>query len=201
MLNALLTSYMADPSCQQKAEDMLWAKYGRTGVVLVLDMSRFSLSVRSSGIVHLLSKILRMNTIVRRCIEDSGVGHIVKFESDNAYCHFDDCVSAIACAISIGKAVTDENQGYLEQESIAVSIGIAAGKFLLIPGHGGRSTDFYGDAVNMACSLGVGIADSNQILIESSDDAYSALSDLKCTFNAKTHSISGLLLDTIAIKI
>lgn len=87
-------------------------------------------------------------------------GELVKFEADNAYAVFSDSRHAVHCALQIHQRLQELNNGVPDVDDVVVSIGLARGRILWIPGH-----DFFGDAVNLASKLGEDIADHGETLV------------------------------------
>jgi class 3 adenylate cyclase len=140
-------------------EDDIWARYGCEGTALILDMSGFSLTVRRHGLVFYMAKIRRMHQITRPIVAGAG-GEVVKYEADNMYARFDRPGPAIDAAVTIMDAVAADMPA-TDPRRIRVSIGIAHGRMLLLPGR-----DYFGDCVNVAAKLGEDLAEADEILID-----------------------------------
>jgi class 3 adenylate cyclase len=158
-LMASIDAYNAAPAEQLAAmEHEIWIRYGREGTALILDMSGFSLTVRRHGLVFYMAKIRRMHQITRPIVEAAG-GEVVKYEADNMYARFDKPGPAIDAAVRIMEAVARDMPDD-DPRRIRVSIGIAHGRMLLIPGR-----DYFGDCVNVAAKLGEDLAEADEILV------------------------------------
>jgi len=156
-----LDRYIVAAKGEQPAiEKEIWRAYGKQAAVLVLDMSGFSLVTRTQGILHFLGMVRRMQAVTRTVIEGAG-GTVVKFEADNLYAVFAEVKPAIEAAVRINIALDAQNFLTEDSKDVHVSIGIAWGEMLLIPGH-----DFYGDAVNLAAKLGEDLAERGEILVD-----------------------------------
>lgn len=178
---------MAAPADQPALEREVWRQYGKQVAVMVLDMSGFSLVTRTHGILHYLGMVRRMQVVTRTVVEGTG-GAVVKFEADNLYAVFADARAAIEAAIRINVGFGAQNLLTEDAKDINVSIGIAWGEILLIPGK-----DFYGDAVNLAAKLGEDLAERGEILVDT--HAWEQLDDAaKATIDGTEadFSISGL---------
>lgn len=128
-------------------------------VVLALDMSGFTVSVRRDGIIAHLCKIRRMQLLVVPLIGDHR-GELVKCEADNALAVFDDSNQAVSAALAVNREIFGLRQRLGEDSVAPVGIGIDSGPLLLVPGK-----DCYGDPVNIAYKLAEDIARPNEILV------------------------------------
>lgn len=142
-------------------ESELWQKYGCKKAVLIIDMSGFSKLTEQYGVVHYLSMIQRMETIVstKIAIGDHG-GIIVKFFADNCLIVFPDTLSAIQFSILLNDVFDIGNIVTPDELDIYISCGIDFGDILMV---GGK--DCFGNAVNRASKLGEDIAKAGQILV------------------------------------
>ena len=145
-------------------EEHIWEAFGVTKAPLVLDMSGFSMLTSRYGIMHYLGMVRRMQLALKPIVERSG-GEIVKFEADNLFAVYPDVEPAIRAAIQMNLSLEAMNTMTDDTRDIHVSIGIAYGKLLLVPGK-----DFYGNPVNMASKLGEDIASRGEILV--TEDAF-----------------------------
>ena len=145
------------PPDRAACETSIWAAYGVEMAILALDMSNFSLFVRRNGIIPYLCKIRRMQQVTAPIVAAMS-GHAVKYEADNMMAVFPTCADALGAAVKINEVLA-EHVG-ADGDTLAVSIGIDYGRFLMIPG-----TDCYGDPVNRAYKLGEDIARAGEILI------------------------------------
>ena len=141
------------PAIAQWVEDA----FQRHKVVLALDMSGFTLTVRREGILAYLCQIRRMHLLTRPIVVAHG-GAVVKNEADNLLAVFDDAKQAVSAALSMMDAAAATAQG--DAPPIAFSIGIDAGDILLI-----EQADCFGDAVNLAFKLGEDIARAGEVLV------------------------------------
>ncbi|MCS6993017.1 MAG: adenylate/guanylate cyclase domain-containing protein [Anaerolineales bacterium] len=156
----LLLYAQADTStAQDEIEKTLWAEFGTTKAVLVMDMSGFSRLTQKYGIVHYLSMVLRMQLTSQPIIQALG-GKVIKFEADNCFAMFDTVLSATEAAIRLNTAFDAINRFTEDNFDIRVSIGIDYGPVLLTGG-----PDFFGDVVNTASKLGEDVAGPGEILL------------------------------------
>jgi adenylate cyclase len=140
-------------------ERQLWRQFGRKGVALVLDMAGTSRAVRERGIVPMLLRIRRMQRLGIPIIESSS-GELVKAEADNLFAFFRHVRAAVDAAIALQQAMAAYNAGQPPEWRIEVSIGIAQGRALVLPGQ-----DLFGDCVNIAAKLGEDLAQPGEILV------------------------------------
>lgn len=148
-----------DKTNRQRIEAQLWSEFGATKAVLIMDVSRFSMLTQRYGIVYNLSVVRRMQLMSKPIIEQAG-GEVVKFEADNCFAMFNDCLSAVRAAIAINQAFEEENVHTQEEFDIRVGIGIDHGQVLLIGG-----PDYFGAPVNRASKLGEDLAGPGEILM------------------------------------
>lgn len=148
---SLIDQLNLNPAEKNTFEAEIWQNYGHDKVILALDMSGFSLTVRRDGIIAYLAKIRKMQQLAIPLVINHQ-GEVVKCVADNLMAVFDDANCAVHAAIAINLASQDIGQ--------SVSIGLDYGRILLI-----HNQDCYGDAVNKAYKLGEDIARANEILI------------------------------------
>ena len=156
MLDACNAAAPADEPAQ---EADVWRRFGVERTVLVLDMAGFSVKVQKRGLMYFLRKIRYMQSVVAPLLRHHR-GELVKFEADNAFAVFPVTRDALECALAIHETFRARADGSPDVDYVQVSIGLARGRLLLIPGH-----DFFGDAVNLACKLGEDIAGAGETWI------------------------------------
>ncbi len=144
---------------QEELETTLWAEFGTTRAVFVMDMSGFSRLTQKYGIVHYLSMVLRMQLTSQPIIESLG-GQVVKFEADNCFAMFDSVLPAVEAAIRLNTAFDAINRFTEDAFDIRVAISIDYGGVLLTGG-----PDYFGDVVNSASKLGEDVAGPGEILV------------------------------------
>lgn len=143
----------------EEIERELWAKFGTTATVLVVDMSGYSRSVRNHGVVHYLSMIRRLQDTLQPIVEDFG-GSIVGFMADNVDARFDSPGDAIQACIALNLALDSANITTPAELDVHVSCGIDHGE-CLIPYKSGM----YGNPVIRASKLGEDFGSPGQILV------------------------------------
>jgi adenylate cyclase len=143
---------LASPAERDALEADLWTRFGTEKTVLILDMAGFTAKVQKHGLLFFLRKIRYMQSVVAPLLAEWR-GELVKFEADNAYAVFARPHDAVHCALRIHQTFQYLADGLPDVDNVVVSIGIAHGLILMIPGH-----DFFGDAVNIASRLGEDIA-------------------------------------------
>lgn len=149
----------AAPADRAALEAALWERFGAERTVLVLDMAGFSLKVQKHGLLFFLRKIRYMQSVVAPLLSRHR-GELVKFEADNAYAVFAETGDAIRCSVAIHEAFRALADGRPDVDDVAVSIGLARGRILLVSGH-----DFFGDAVNLASKLGEDVAGHGETVV------------------------------------
>ena len=161
--SALLdTLNQASPERQPAIEQLILDTFQRRKVVLALDMSGFTLTVRRDGILAYLRQIRRMQQITTPLVL-AYQGAVVKNEADNLLAVFDDAQQAVRAALAMlasaaATATAVGSDG--SAPAIAFSIGIDYGDVLLID-----HVDCFGDAVNLAYKLGEDIARAGELLV------------------------------------
>ncbi|HSI09654.1 MAG: adenylate/guanylate cyclase domain-containing protein [Rariglobus sp.] len=143
---------LASPAERAALESDLWTRFGTGKTVFILDMAGFTTKVQKHGLLFFLRKIRYMQSVVAPLLSEWR-GELVKFEADNAYAVFGDPLDAVHCALRIHETFQYLADGLPDVDDVVVSIGLARGRILMIPGH-----DFFGDAVNVASKLGEDIA-------------------------------------------
>lgn len=153
----------------QKAEieKQLWATYGKTTTVVVIDTSGFTLRSIDEGIISTLVVINELRNIITQLMKDSSTGSIIKFDADNAFLRFDKPDDALITIKKIREQLSTSyiNKGH--QHQIYISTGIGYGPILLL------EHDAFSKTFNLASKLGEDTAEANEILL--TEEAYKAL--------------------------
>jgi class 3 adenylate cyclase len=177
----------SSPEQREALEAELWGRFGSEKTVLILDMAGFTTKVQKYGLLFFLRKIRYMQKIVAPLLERHN-GQLVKFEADNAYAVFQHSMDAVHCALAIHETFQYLANGLPDVDDVVVSIGIARGRILWIPGH-----DFFGDAVNLASKLGEDLAGHRETYV--SQDLFPGIaSDPGLKLETMQINISGLTL-------
>jgi adenylate cyclase len=184
----LLDGYnLASAADRPRLEDEIWSQLGRQRAPMILDMSGFSMTTRTYGLIYYLAMVRRMHHITGPLVASHG-GTRVKLEADNLYAVFDHVTDAITAASAIQSAFAAE-QVPKDKDRIRVSIGIGWGRLIEIP-----DKDFFGDCVNTAAKLGEDLARGGETLL--TRDAFEMLPDgHSFRFERQAFSISGLDLE------
>lgn len=143
-----------DPTVRADIERDLWARFGRTVTVVVVDMCGFSRRAREDGLIGTLAMI----GLLRVTIAEVAAVHgalALKFEADNALVAFETSDQAMAAA---RRAMADLRA--TADQPIDISVGVDRGAVLLLDG-----TDLYGDPVNTASKLGEDLARRGEIVV------------------------------------
>jgi len=149
----------SSPEQREALEEELWSRFGAEKTVLILDMAGFTTKVQKYGLLFFLRKIRYMQKIVAPLLEQHN-GQLVKFEADNAYAVFQHGMDAVHCALAIHDTFQYLANGMPDVDDVVVSIGIASGRILWIPGH-----DFFGNPVNLASKLGEDLAGHRETFV------------------------------------
>lgn len=177
----------SSPEQREAFEAELWSRFGSEKAVLILDMAGFTTKVQKYGLLFFLRKIRYMQKIVAPLLEQHN-GQLVKFEADNAYAVFQHSMDAVNCALAIHDTFQYLANGMPDVDDVVVSIGIAKGRILWIPGH-----DFFGDAVNLASKLGEDLAGHHETFI-SQDLFPEVMQNANLTLEVMQINISGITL-------
>ena len=146
-------------------QDEIWERFGREVAVMMLDSAGFSRTTERHGIVHFLTQLMQLRTIIGGVCADSDC-HSLRFEADNVYAAFDHPDAAIRTAIDIHRAIDREQLMLDHEEPFRVCIGIGFGKLLWSETLEG----YFGEEINLASKLGEDTAAGGETLI--SENAY-----------------------------
>lgn len=173
-------------------EDAIWKKFGRHGVVCIIDMCGFTKVSQRHGIIYYLALVRRMQKIVEPLVINND-GKVVKFEADNCFARFNNMNDAMNAIKNIFASVKKENLTTPDDFDITLSVGLDFGKYLLL-----KQNDYWGEAVNRASKLGEDIAGSGMVLL--TDTAWINLSNPD-QFSVKKHDmeISNVKISTYEI--
>jgi adenylate cyclase len=194
-LERLLEKRNEHPERLADVDSEIWAAFGETHAVWVLDMCGFSRLTMRYGITHFLSMIHRLHGIVRPIIARKG-GCIVKTEADNVFAVFDQVAGALAAARAVQDQLATANAFLPEDWDLHASIGIGFGELLMI-----EDDDFYGNELNLASKLGEDIAESGETLL--TEIAHAQLiaegPSVKIAFEPRTITVSKMTLTVYAL--
>lgn len=141
-------------------QDEIWQRFGRTVAVMMLDSAGFSRTTEQHGIVHFLTRLMRMREITGRVCGASNC-HALRFEADNVYAAFDHPDEAIETAFNIHEAIGNDKLMLNDHEPFRVCIGIGYGKLLWSETLEG----YFGEEINLASKLGEDTAVGGETLI------------------------------------
>jgi len=110
-----LDALLANGKQPAELEGEIWATYGRTVAVLVLDSAGFSRVSESHGIVHYLSRLVAMRNIVLPIFEQHRHCHM-KFEADNAFAAFDTVDDALTKLGLRGEILVDVQRLWIHRQ-------------------------------------------------------------------------------------
>jgi adenylate cyclase len=191
----MLLRFSAEPDRQKRSEleKEIWAEFGVSRAVFVLDMSGFSQLTQRYGVVHYLSLVRRMQVTTEPIIH-SYYGKVVKYEADNCFALFPDTSDAIQAAISIILAFDAENIITPPELDIRISCGVDYGDVLFIEGE-----DFFGNAVNLGSKLGEDLAHPGEILVTSKAMAR-VPENSSIEYDPVTFNVSGMTIDACSVK-
>lgn len=161
--------------------------------VAVFDMSGFSRSTQSLGIIPFLGMLRMVQRLAVPTIEASE-GRVLKTDADNLWCVFPTVPAAVQAARGIRNRLDAANVVLPAERELHLSAGIGFGRILLVdePGGGG---DMFGDEVNLAGKLGEDLAVRDEVLLSARAAALAREDGLK----EKQFSVSGLSLTCFAL--
>jgi adenylate cyclase len=157
-LEAMLDKRNEHPEKKKAIDLAIRKKFEATAAVWVLDMSGFSRTTKSHGIIHYLAMIRRMRLIAAVSVGRHH-GHIIKFVADNCFAVFPTVRDAVAAAKFMHDGCKFANMNTPDAEDIHVCIGIGYGPALLL------RDDYYGDELNLAAKLGEDVAKAGETLL------------------------------------
>ena len=160
------------------------ARFVRPKVLWCSDMSGFSRICKEEGILHFLSLVKMMQSIMLPLLEARG-GELVKVAADNLFVVFEDPKQAVRAAWDCKTAAARFSAGKRANDSIKLSIGIAMGDMWVIEG-----ADVFGDAAFTAFKLGEDIS-SKEVLIDQT--VYECLAPTDYHYERREEEIAGVM--------
>jgi class 3 adenylate cyclase len=191
-LERLLTRMIEHPQQRDELMQSIEEIFGQEKAVLVLDMSGFSRTTQTHGIILFLLMIHQMQLIVKPCIAAHG-GLLVKAEADNLFCLFDTVTNAVRASLEIIQRLDAANIVLPEEQDLYVSIGIGYGQVLNV-----EDEDLFGNEVNLASKLGEDVARMGEILL--TEGAHVALQESDLKTREENITISGLELTYFIVQ-
>jgi len=185
-LDALLDDMIEHPERRAAITEEIEQRFGQRQATLILDMTGFTRTTRTHGIVQFLLMIHQMHRMCCPSIGEHG-GKLIKTEADNLFCLFPDVASALASAHDIIGRLQTANLVLPEDRHLYASIGIGHGYILNI-----ADEDLFGDEVNLACKLSEDIGEKNAILF--TERAREQLGETEVDTEVREVSISGISL-------
>ena len=182
----LLQERSLQPERATEIDAAIYANFGVTRAVLVMDMTGFSRMTLSHGLIHFLTMIHRMNEVAQPVIERHG-GLLVKFEADNVFAVFPTVDQAIETAEDLINCLHAANAVLPDEMDMRGKFGIGHGEILLI-----EDTDFFGSEVNLASKLGENLAAPDEVLLTQA--ARLRVSSDATQFQLLTTTLSGMEL-------
>lgn len=189
-LDALLEEILEHPERRDELEARIEERFVEERTVLVLDMSGFSRTTQTLGIVEFLLLIRQLQLLANPIITKFE-GVTVKAEADNLFCLFMTVADAVAASREIIVGLTAANAALPKDRELYVSIGIGYGRVLLI-----GEEDMMGAEVNLASKLGEDVAAYGEILL--TEAARAQLPDVE-EVEERLIAVSGLELPHFAL--
>jgi len=191
-LDAFLSEMIEDPERRDEIMPKVEDVFGQERAVMVLDMSGFSRTTKTQGIVPFLLMIHQMKLVVQPALGAHG-GVLIKAEADNLFCLFDSVAQAVAASRETTERLSVVNLLLPEARRLYVSIGIGFGRVLNI-----EDQEVFGDEVNVASKLGEDVAGMGQILLTVA--AAASIAEPSFHLTEQTVSVSGLSLHYFEVQ-
>lgn len=151
------------PGADKAALDQrIWDLFGEEWAVMFTDLSGFSRSVETFGIIHFLQVIYESLRLLVPCIENHD-GTLLKVEADSMMVLFRNPRSAVAAALEMQATLDAYNKDRTAEEAVLLCVGLGFGKVLRVGDH-----DVFGAEVNAASKLGEDSAKAQEILVTDS---------------------------------
>ena len=165
--------------------DELWNRYGRRRAVVALDSSGFTRTTNEFGIMHTLSKLTQMRSIVISVLGKHNCDTYVT-EADSFIALFPKVDHAIDAMLESVQIIRDENLMLTADRPYKICAGIGYGTLLVTGGHG----EFFGKEMNLSSKLGEDLAEADELFL--TETAFEKISDeRKKLFNKKMATVSG----------
>lgn len=169
-----------DQDTQRRFDQQMWADLGADGAVLVTDLTGFTATTRSRGILHFLAIFRRCQKICVPIINKHG-GSMLKQEADDLIGLFEEVEDALGAGIEMIERLDELNAGLAPDEQVGICVGMEYGRFLRL------DDDAFGDPVNVAFKLGEDLADRGEVLIGATAHARAVARG----FDFSRHSVDG----------
>ena len=196
-LEKLLGHRNEHPERLAEIDREIWAQFGETHAVWVLDMCGFSRLTMRYGITHFLAMIHRLHGIVKPIIARQK-GRVIKTEADNVFAVFDRVEDAVGAARDVQEQLATANVFLPDDWDLHASIGIGYGELLMLS----DDDDFYGNELNIASKLGEDIAEAGETLI--TETAHKRLIDegprMTLAFDTRDILVSKMTLKAYALS-
>ena len=160
------------------------SRFVRPKILFCSDMSGFSRICKEEGILHFLSLVKMMQSIMLPLLEARG-GQLVKVAADNLFVIFEDPKQAVRAAWDCVTAAGVFSKGKVANNCIKMSIGLAMGDMWVVEG-----ADVFGDAAHVAFALGEDIS-SKEILV--GPNVYAHLGPDDYLYEAREEEIAGVM--------
>jgi len=196
-LEKLLGHRNEHPERLAEIDREIWAQFGETHAVWVLDMCGFSRLTMRYGITHFLAMIHRLHGIVKPIIARQR-GRVIKTEADNVFAIFGRVEDAVGAARDVQEQLATANVFLPDDWDLHASIGIGYGELLMLS----DDDDFYGNELNLASKLGEDIAEAGETLI--TETAHKRLIDegprMTLAFDTRDILVSKMTLKAYALS-
>lgn len=147
-----------DAEGRKAFDEAIWAQCGVEGAVLITDLSGFTRTTKTHGILHFLAMFRRFQRACSPVINKHG-GSVLKQEADDLFGIFVSASDAVDAGIDMLRAVEVLNETAAPEDQLGLALGVEYGSMIRL------SDDAYGDPVNVAFKLGEDIASRGQLLV------------------------------------
>jgi len=184
----LISQLTADGVDLKSKEAEIWQVFGQQVAVIVMDAAGFSRVSQSHGILHFLSKLVRLHEVIQPVMEKHNCGYR-NATGDNVIAAFDNVDAAIRCGLEMHKVIAEEKIMLTADEPFRVCMGIGWGQML----YSENPEGYFSSEMNFASKLGEDTAEGGQTLLTQS--AFSAASaELASIFSQAEATKSGVNL-------
>jgi len=166
-------------------ENELRERFGQKCAVAAVDSAGFTRTTNERGIIHTLSKLTQMRSIMVPILKKHGC-NIYVTEADSFIALFPSVGNALDAMLESIQTIRDRGVMLTPDRPYKICAGIGYGTLLVTGAHG----EFFGKEMNLASKLGEDLAEADQIFL--TEAAFDEISDdRKKLFSRVMATISG----------
>ncbi|MDX8389120.1 MAG: hypothetical protein R8M38_01385 [Mariprofundaceae bacterium] len=168
----------------QSKEQELWAQFGQTCAITVIDSTGFTRTTKKYGIIYTLCKLMQMRAIVLPILKKWRCQDYIN-EADSIIARFSSVDDAVQAVLQANQALVKEKLMLNDHEPFRICTGIGYGSLLITGARG----EFFGAEMNLASKLGEDRAKAGELLLtdaaflELDKDKQSLFTRRSCTVN------------------